>query len=162
MVNESLTYLTLSKKTYSMTLPTTMERVKLKSNCWRQEYLTLLREFHKISGKNEIEIKVGDVVQANDDPKGVNWRLAIKEKDSLVQAADINTSTGYTNGTITKYPLEVTSTTHTTTKPTECSKPTTCIPTKSTRPVRRTAQVSREKRKHWASELALTFIIVRF
>ena len=104
-----------------MILPTTMERVKLKSNCWRQKYLTLVRKFHKISGKSEVEIKVGDVVQANDNTKGVNWRLAIKEKDGLVQAADINTSTGYTNGTITKYPLEVTSTTHTTTKPTECS-----------------------------------------
>ena len=73
----------------------------------------LLNEFHKVSGKNEIEIKVGDVVQVHDDTKRVNWRLAIVEriiqgKDGLVRAADIKTSTGYTNRPITKlYPLEV-------------------------------------------------------
>ena len=126
-------------------------------NRWRQEYLTSLREFHKVSGKNETEIKVGDVVQVHDDTKRVNWRLAIVEriikgKDGLVRAADIKTSTGYTNRPITKlYPLEVTSTTHTTTKP-ECSKPST--PTTSTRPVRKTAQVAKEKLKRWASELS--------
>ena len=136
-------------------------RDKLKQhfwNRWRQEYLTSLGEFHKVSGKNETEIKVGDVVQVHDDTKRVNWRLAIVEriikgKDGLVRAADIKTSTGYTNRPITKlYPLEVTSTTHTTTKPSECSER--IIPTKSTRPVRRTAQVAREKLKNWASELS--------
>jgi hypothetical protein len=71
-------------------------------NRWRQEYSTSLCEFHKVSGKNEIEIKVGDVVQVHDDTKRVNWRLAIVEhltkgKDGLVRAADIKTSTGYTN-----------------------------------------------------------------
>ena len=85
---------------------------------WRQEYLTSLREFHKCSGKNETEIKVGDVVQVHDDTKRVNWRLAIIESliygnDGMVRAANIKTSTGYTNRPITKlYPLEVTSTTH--------------------------------------------------
>ena len=91
------------------------------SNRWRQEYLASLLEFHKVSGKNEVEIKVGDVVQVHDDTKRVNWRLAtverlIKGKDGLVRAADIKTSTGYTNQPITKlYPLEVTPTTHNTT-----------------------------------------------
>ena len=110
-----------------------------------------------MSGKNETEIKVENVVQVHDDTKRINWRLAIVErvikgKDGLVRAADIKTSTGYTNRPITKlYPLEVTSTTHTTTKP-GCSIPST--PTKSTRPVRKTAQVAREKLKNWASELS--------
>ena len=110
-----------------------------------------------MSGKNETEIKVGDVVQVHDDTKRVHWRLAIVEriikgKDGLVRAADIKTSTGYTKSTYHQtVPLEETSTTHTTTKP-ECSKPST--PTKSTRPVRKTAQVAREKLKTWVSELS--------
>ena len=108
-------------------------RNKLVQHFWnrrRREYLASLREIHKASGKNETEIKVGDVVQVHDDTKRVNWRFAIVEriikgKDGLVRAADIKTSTAYTNRPITKlYPLEVTSTTHTTTKPTECSEPT--------------------------------------
>ena len=127
-------------------------------NRWRQEYLTSLREFHKAFGKNEIEIKVGDVVQVHDDTKRVNWRLAVVErviegKDGLIRAADIKTSTGFTNRPITKlYPLEVTSTTHTTNKPPTCSVPT--KPTEPTTPTRRAAQVAREKLKNWASELS--------
>ena len=35
--------------------------------CWKQEYLTSLREFHRTSGNNDQQIKVGDVVLVYDD-----------------------------------------------------------------------------------------------
>lgn len=118
--------------------------------------MTSLREFHKVSGKNEVEIKVGDIVHVHDDTKRVNWRLAFVEhliegKDGLVRAAEIKTSTGFTNRPITKlYPLEVTST-HTATKPPKILTPTT--PIESTRIPRKTARIAREKIKTWASDL---------
>ena len=86
-------------------------------NRWRRDYLTSLREFHRTSGKNDVAVQVGDVVQVHDDTKRVNWRLAIIEslitgKDGLVRAANIRTSTGCTNRPIAKlYPLEVRATT---------------------------------------------------
>ena len=71
-------------------------------NRWQREYLTSLREFHKTTGKNEVAVKVGDVVQVQDETKRINWRLAIIE--SLIK--------GCTNPPIAKlYPLEVRATT---------------------------------------------------
>ena len=44
-------------------------------NRWRREYLTSLREFHKTTGKNEVAVKVGDVVQVHDETKRLNWTI---------------------------------------------------------------------------------------
>ena len=83
--------------------------------CWRLEYLTL-REFHKTTGNNIQQVKVGDVVLVHDDTPRVNWRYAVIEgvirgNDGLIRAANIRMSTGKTTRPITKlYPLEVTST----------------------------------------------------
>ena len=83
---------------------------------WRLEYLTTLREFHKTTGNNIQQVKVGDVVLVHDDTPRVNWKYAIIEgvirgNDGLIQAANIRTSTGKTTRPINKlYPLEVTST----------------------------------------------------
>ena len=83
---------------------------------WRLEYLTTLREFHKTTGNNIQQVKVGDVVLVHDDTPRVNWKYAVIEgvisgNDGLIRAANIHTSTGKTNRPITKlYPLEVTST----------------------------------------------------
>jgi hypothetical protein len=133
---------------------------------WRQEYLTSLREFHKTTGNNSTEIRVGDVVQVHDDTKRVNWRLAvvqslIKGKDGLVRAANIKTSTGHTNRPVTKlYPLEVKSNSATTEKPKitidgtlDAKNPLTnphpadVIVRKSSRPVRAKARLVKEKLK---------------
>ncbi len=140
---------------------------------WRQEYLTSLREFHKTTGNNSTEIRVGDVVHVHDDTKRVNWRLAIVEslikgKDGLVRAANIKTSTGRTNRPITKlYPLEVRSNSRTTEEPkiTTDKSPDTKNPStnphspdvtdrKPSRPVRAKAQSAREKLKLWTSILS--------
>jgi len=82
---------------------------------WRHEYLTSLREFHRTSGNNHQQIKVGDIVTVHDDGPRVNWRLAVVTKllvggDGLTRAAEIRTSTGTTNRPISKlFPLEVNS-----------------------------------------------------
>ena len=89
-------------------------------NCWRKEYLTLLREFHKATGTIKICIEAGDVVQIHDDTKRINWRLAVVKsvitgKDGLIHAANVRRSTGRTNRPITKlYPVEVAATTKST------------------------------------------------
>jgi hypothetical protein len=133
---------------------------------WRQEYLTSLREFHKTTGNNSTEIRVGDVVQVHDDTKRVNWRLAvvqslIKGKDGLVRAANIKTSTGHTNRPVTKlYPVEVKSNSTTTEKPKitidgtlDAKNPSTnphpadVIDQNSSRPVRAKARLAKEKLK---------------
>lgn len=80
---------------------------------WRQEYLTSLREFHRISGNNAQTIKVGDIVQVHDDSPRTTWKIAIVEeliygRDNLVRSAVIRTNSGVTNRPIVKlYPLEV-------------------------------------------------------
>jgi hypothetical protein len=140
---------------------------------WRQEYLTSLREFHKTTGNNSTEIRVGDVVQVHDDTKRVNWRLAvvqslIKRKDGLVRAENIKTSTGHTNRPVTKlYPLEVKSNSTTTEKPKitidgtlDAKNPSTnphpadVIDQRSSRPVRAKARLAKEKLKQWTSILS--------
>ena len=83
-------------------------------NRWSKEYLTALREFHRVSGTNTQTVRVGDVVLIHDDTSRVHWRLAVIERlnkgaDGLTHSADIRTSTGKTNRPIAKlYPLEVT------------------------------------------------------
>lgn len=83
---------------------------------WKSEYLTTLREFHKTTGNNIQQVKVGDVVLVHDDTPRVNWKCAVIESvirgnDGLIRAASIRTATGKTTRPITKlYPLEVTST----------------------------------------------------
>jgi hypothetical protein len=80
---------------------------------WMHEYLTSLREFHRSSGDNKQIIKEGDVVLVHDDSPRSTWKLAVVEYlirggDNLVRAANIRTSTGYTNTPICKlYPLEL-------------------------------------------------------
>ena len=82
---------------------------------WKSEYLTTLREFHKTTGNNIQQVKVGEVVLIHDDAPRVNWKHAVIEgvirgNDGLIRAANIRTSTGKTTRPITKlYPLEVTS-----------------------------------------------------
>ena len=80
-------------------------------NRWKREYLTSLREFHKASGNNLQQIKVGDVVLIHNDGPRVQWKLAVVENlhegaDGLIRAADLHTSSGKTNRPIV--PLEVT------------------------------------------------------
>lgn len=81
---------------------------------WKTEYLTSLREFHKTSGYNEQSIRIGDVVQIQDDNvKRIHWKIGIisdliRGNDGLVRAAHIRTKTGDTTRPIVKlYPLEV-------------------------------------------------------
>ena len=78
---------------------------------WAREYLTSLREFHKTTGNNEQDVKVGEVVLVHNDGPRVKWKLAVLESlitgnDGLVRAANIRTSARKTNRPISKlYPL---------------------------------------------------------
>ena len=80
---------------------------------WKHEYLTSLREFHKMSGNNKQKIGVGDIVLVHDDCETIYCKLAIVEslicgKDNLVRAANIWTANGRTNRAITRlYPIEI-------------------------------------------------------
>ena len=83
---------------------------------WKQEYLTALREFHKVKGTYAPQmIKVGDVVLIHNDSPRTSWRMAviknlIKGNDRYVWAAEVKTSSGRTNRPIARlYPLEITS-----------------------------------------------------
>ena len=82
-------------------------------NRWRHEYLTALRETHRITGNNKQCVNVGDIVLVHDDTVRVNWKLAIiesgnKGKDGLIRSANIRTANGRTNCPIVRlYPLEV-------------------------------------------------------
>ena len=79
----------------------------------KDEYLTSLREFYQLTGKNEQNIKVGDVVLVPDDTPRVTWKMAVIEElfkgnDGLVRVANIRTVGGRTNRPITRLvPLEV-------------------------------------------------------
>jgi len=132
---------------------------------WKREYLTALRETHKITGTNEQRIKVGDVVLIHDETPRIKWRLAVIESlnkgaDGLVRSADIRTTTGKTNRPIARlYPLEVTASEITTdtsqTNSTDLSTPMNDdeLPTSSTRPVRNAAKRGRERVKQWTTSL---------
>jgi len=81
---------------------------------WKTEYLTALREAHRIRGNNTQQVKVGDVVLIHDDTPRINWRMAViesvnKGRDGVIRSANIRTTTGRTNRPIARlYPLEVT------------------------------------------------------
>jgi len=47
---------------------------------WKKEYLTALREFHRVAGCNTQTVKVGDVVLIHNDSPRVQWRLAVVEE----------------------------------------------------------------------------------
>jgi len=46
---------------------------------WKHEYLTSLREFHRVSGNNNQRIAVSDVVLVHDDCMRIYWKLEIIE-----------------------------------------------------------------------------------
>ncbi|XP_052268588.1 uncharacterized protein LOC127869969 [Dreissena polymorpha] len=81
---------------------------------WKTEYLTSLREHHRMSGSNTQTINTGDVVQIHDDGPRCRWKLAVvvdvvTGRDGHIRAAKVRTSNGlYTLRPIAKlYPLEV-------------------------------------------------------
>jgi hypothetical protein len=80
---------------------------------WKTEYLTLLREFHSTTRKNEQTIQKGDIVQIHDERPRTNWKLGlvkelVRGKDGLVRSVRIKTRTGETTRPIVKlYPLEI-------------------------------------------------------
>ena len=130
---------------------------------WRHKYLTSLREYHRSSGLNSQQIKVGDVVSVHDEGPRVNWRLAVITKvtkllvgrDGLIRAAEIRTSTGTTNRPIAKlFPLEVNSTTDSIQhvlepqrRPAQETRP------GSTRPLRQSARRATDKMSKWIETL---------
>ena len=80
---------------------------------WKLEYLTSLREFHKTTGNNTQQVRIGDVVLVHDDAPRINWQLAVikdvvRGSDGLIRAAYIRTKNGRTNRPIARlYPLDV-------------------------------------------------------
>ncbi|XP_006811861.1 uncharacterized protein LOC100373153 [Saccoglossus kowalevskii] len=81
---------------------------------WTAEYLPALPENHKLTGKTDNIIKVGDVVLVhNDIDHRIKWPIAVVEelvygRDKLVRSAFIRTNNGRTNRSINKlYPLEM-------------------------------------------------------
>ena len=46
---------------------------------WNKDFLTWLREFHRMTDKNEQTLKPGTVVLVRDDTHHVKWRLASAE-----------------------------------------------------------------------------------
>ena len=70
---------------------------------WKQEYLTALREFHKVKGTYAPQtIKVGDVVLIHDYSPRARWKMAvienlIKGNDGNIRAAEVRTDSGRTN-----------------------------------------------------------------
>ena len=83
---------------------------------WCHEYLTVLREQDRITGKglSANKIRIGDVVLVEDStlPR-LKWRLALVEtvhqgNDGLVRSVNIKTSTGRKSRPISKlYPVEL-------------------------------------------------------
>ncbi|XP_053390049.1 uncharacterized protein LOC128552977 [Mercenaria mercenaria] len=81
---------------------------------WKHEYLTSLRQFHKMSGNHGDTLTVGDVVQIHDNNLPRNrWSLGVIEdvvtgRDGLIRAARIRSRRGVTMRPIAKlYPLEL-------------------------------------------------------
>ena len=70
---------------------------------WKNEYLTSPPEFHRATArKNYQNIKVGDLVQLEDDSPRTAWRLAkldalLTGKDGMIRAVKLRTSYGCTN-----------------------------------------------------------------
>ena len=90
------------------------ELIKQYWHRWRHEYLTALRELHSGNGSKGQTIRVGAVVQIQDDfqPR-TRWHLGkvdelITGNDGLVRAARVKTGGGVTTLPIVKlYPIEV-------------------------------------------------------
>ena len=127
---------------------------------WKHEYLTSIREFHKNTGTNKRTIKNWDVVLVHGESPRSTWKLAvvgdlIKGGDGLVRAANIHTSTEWSNRPITKlYPLEVC--TNEATPPTEdnTSEQTIMVPTPSQNRPRRTKVLEAMRRiADWARNI---------
>lgn len=55
---------------------------------WKKEYLTALQEFHRITGKNEQTVNVGDVIQIHDDVSRSQWKLEVIEEVILINRGD--------------------------------------------------------------------------
>ena len=78
---------------------------------WRTEYLTALRESHKLTGTTLQSIAVGDVVQIHDECPRSQWKLGVEQelitgKNGLARAAHVRTTRGVTTRPIVKlYPL---------------------------------------------------------
>ncbi|CAG2257948.1 unnamed protein product [Mytilus edulis] len=73
---------------------------------WRMEYLTGLREFHRVAGDQSAHVKIGSVVQIMDNSPRMMWKLAVIEdlitgNDGVVRAVKLRTS----NGLITTRPI---------------------------------------------------------
>ncbi|XP_053372954.1 uncharacterized protein LOC123560639 [Mercenaria mercenaria] len=97
------------------------KRAKVQANLIRHfrdrlghEYLTSLREHHQKTGNNKQTIKVGDVVQIQDDAPRNQWKLKIitdliTGNDGLTRAVMLPTKNGHvTSRPIVKlYPLEL-------------------------------------------------------
>jgi len=81
--------------------------------CWRYEYLTFLREYHRTTGNNNQLVKPRDIILVHDESLRNTWKFAIVEelmtgKNGLVRATKIKTAQGRTNRPIVKLiPLEV-------------------------------------------------------
>ncbi|XP_063447046.1 uncharacterized protein LOC134726569 [Mytilus trossulus] len=121
-------------------------------NRWRFEYLTSLREFHKKTGDNKINIKVGDVVQVHDDKPRIKWKTAVVEEvvtgnNGLVRSAIIRTNSGQTSRPIVKlYPLEINED-----ELSNTSEETKEVDTKITLPMRKAAMRAKENIKFWTN-----------
>ena len=85
-------------------------------NRWRQDYLTSLREFHRVTGDNKRTINIGDIVHIHDDKPRNSWKLALVEEliegnDGHVRAAIVKPKSGRTSRPIVKlFPMEMKST----------------------------------------------------
>ena len=128
---------------------------------WRREYLTALREFHRITGSNNQHVKAGEVILIQDDGPRIHWRLGIVDSlitgnDGLVRAANVRTSNCITSRPITKlYPLEVSAPiveTAISGENTESSTPTPIAPVE--RPKRAAARKAMSRLLEWTRELS--------
>lgn len=81
---------------------------------WRNEYLTGLREYHRVTGENNTQVKIGTVVLIMDNSPRTMWKMGVIEDvitghDGLVRAAKIRTSKGLvtTRPIVKLVPLEI-------------------------------------------------------
>lgn len=108
-----------SKETVNTNFARQCKLVEHFRNRWKLEYLTSLREYHRATGNNKNQIKIGEIVQIHDETHRNQWKLGIVDKlltgeDNIVRSVQLKTARGNTNRPIAKlYPLEV-STTETT------------------------------------------------
>ena len=126
-------------------------------NRWKGEYLTALRETHRMTGNNDQRVKTGDIVLVHDDSKRVNWKLAViesvnKGKDNMIRSANIRTATGRTNRPISRlYPLEMSAAEATVKQPVASERSDSPIHPK--RPIREAAEKGRIQMKEWITSI---------